>query len=143
MKRRVQEKRFSEINAIPLIDVLLVLLVIFMVTAPLYLQEIQLELPTVDSSQASIEPKPTDLTLFIKSNGQLYLDDMTSKHLTLKEVLSKVASKAKQSKPDIYIQADKNCPYGTVVTVLAAIEGSGISQFHLVNTNEQTPKPSA
>lgn len=140
MKRRVQQKRFSEINAIPLIDVLLVLLVIFMVTAPLYLQEIQLELPTVENSQASIEPKPTDMTLFIKSNGQLYLDDMSSKHLTLKEVLSKIELKAKQSKPDIYIQADKNCPYGTVVTVLAAIEGSGISQFHLVNTNEQTPK---
>ena len=142
MKRRVQQKRFSEINAIPLIDVLLVLLVIFMVTAPLYLQEIQLELPTVDNSQTSIEPKPTDMTLYIKKSGQLQLDDVGGKPLTLKEVLSKIESKAKQSKPDIYIQADKNCPYGTVVTVLAAIEGSGISQFHLVNTNEQTPKES-
>ena len=136
MARRLpkSKQRFSEINAIPLIDVLLVLLVIFMVTAPLYLQELQLELPTVDANQKAIEPKSNDITIFITNLGHIHIDDMNSKSLTVAQVLNHIKSASEQTPPEIYIQADKKTAYGTVVGLLSSIESQGITQFHLVNT---------
>lgn len=138
MKSRSCGKTFSEINAIPLIDVLLVLLVIFMVTAPLYLQEIQLDLPIVDHTASYAEPTEHDTTLFIKHNGEMYINTKNQKPLSLKEVVTTIQSTATKQHASVYIHADKNCSYGTVIKTLAALEQSGITQFHLVNSTEQT-----
>ena len=136
MIRKNRDRRFSEINAIPLIDVLLVLLVIFMVTAPLYLQEIQLELPTVDAKQNASEPKPQDITLYIEKDGHMYLSEKKDKTQKTDQIINQLKQITQKKQRDIYVQADKNCAYGIVIGVLSAIEKNGFSHFHLVNTSE-------
>ena len=123
-----RRRRFlAEINIIPLVDVVLVLLIIFMVTAPMLYRGMDINLPTSQSN--TIKPKER-LVLTIERDQKVYLD---KDQLSLEQLEFKL-KQAKQHNADvsIYLWADRAVPYGTVVRVMDEIKKAGIEKLGMV-----------
>lgn len=118
----------AEINVTPLVDVMLVLLIVFMISAPLMQQGIQVDLPKANAP--TLSEVPDQLVLAIKKNHQLTLNGKAIDKATLKTRLSAIAS----VKPDVqvFIQGDQGVPYGVVAQVMADVKQSKISRVGLV-----------
>jgi biopolymer transport protein ExbD len=118
----------SDINMTPLIDVMLVLLVIFIITAPLLTGSLKLDLPKVDAPAA--QQAPAVLNVGLRKDGQLYLADKT---ITLAQLTARFAAAAQQSaKTEVRISADAAVPYGDVARVMGAAQGAGLSRIGLI-----------
>ena len=118
----------SEINVTPFVDVMLVLLVIFMVTAPMLQQSIDLSLP--ETRALSAPPSGNPFILQIKKNKAISIGSQT---IPLKNLSSKLRAVFKtKSRRGIYVQADKSLPYGFVARVLGEIQSAGIVHINLV-----------
>lgn len=122
------DRLMSDINVTPLVDVMLVLLIIFMVTAPMMMQGVDVALPETTSEPLSAEKE--HLVISIDPKGQIYINEF---QVPL-DVLSSKLSKILEGKPDkeAYLRADKNIPYGTVVRVMAEIKAGGIDKLGMV-----------
>ena len=118
----------SEINVTPLVDVMLVLVVIFIITAPLLASTIQLELPRSDAAKAVQVPE--FVTLVIDRSGQAFLND---KPLSLDELRASLLQAAAQN-PDTEVQlrADEAVPYGKVVEVMGVAQKAGLGRIGFV-----------
>ena len=118
----------SEINVTPLVDVMLVLLIIFMVTAPMMQQGLQVDLPETRSSGVSTKEEP--LILVINKKGQLILGET---NVAAKDFGSKLAAifETRKSK-EVYIQADKSVNYGVVAEVMAEVKAAGATGLSLI-----------
>ena len=118
----------SEINVTPMVDVMLVLLVIFILTAPLMASSIKLDLPKTDAATASEAPK--FVTLVVDKTGQIFMDD---KPIALAELKSRLTQTAAQN-PDTEVQlrADEAVPYGKVVEVMGAAQKAGLNRIGFV-----------
>ena len=112
----------SQINVTPLVDVMLVLLVIFMVTAPILQQGVSVDLP--DARAGALSGKDDQLVVSVTKKGSLYLNDTALSAVDLQAKLRAIAVQ----RPDgqVFVRADKSVPYGDVVAVMAAIKQSGI-----------------
>ena len=124
----------AEINVTPLVDVMLVLLIIFMITAPLMSHKIQVELP-----QAMLEDKPSDVerpvTVAIKENGDIYLNDEL---VELEMLRSKLAVEAqKKPQPEVDIRADATTRYRIVQEAVKTAKEVGIRRVGFVATPER------
>lgn len=117
----------SEINMTPLVDVMLVLLVIFLVTAPMLNNSIKLNLPTESVSQ-TIEEKT--ITISINHQGQYFIDDTLTSENEMTQKLQAIA--ANNPKSQIHIRADVDVNYGKVSHVLAELQRSGLSNIGFV-----------
>lgn len=126
--RGSRKKSISEINVTPLVDVMLVLLIIFMLTAPMMQQGIEVNLPKTSSTGISLNEEP--FILVIKSNSRIYLGDQAIALDKLKDKLSAIF--ATRNNKQIYIQADKKVDYGTVAECMAEIKAAGIENIGLV-----------
>jgi biopolymer transport protein TolR len=127
-----RRRRFlAEINVIPLVDVVLVLLVIFMVTAPMLYRGMDIKLPTSTSNTITPEER---IVLTIERDQKLYLD---KDPVTTGQMEFKLRS-AKQRNADIavYLRADRDVPYGTVVQVMDGVKRSGIEKLGMVTDPE-------
>lgn len=124
----------AEINVTPLVDVMLVLLIVFMISAPLMQQGIQVDLPKANAP--SISEVPDQLVLAIKKNRQITLNGKTVDKGTLRVRLQAIAS----VKPDVqvFIQGDQGVPYGVVAQVMAEVKQAKISRVGLVTEPGQT-----
>lgn len=122
----------SEINVTPLVDVMLVLLVVFLVTAPLLVQSIPVELPKTAPAAPIPDMHHTDIT--INADGKFFLDGKAIEMAELETELKALAQLPHQ--PQVLIQADHSLPYGTVAQVLAMVQHTGIRQLSMV-TQEQ------
>jgi len=122
----------SDINVTPLVDVMLVLLIIFMVTAPLLEtknQSINLNLPKVKTGQKA-NINETAIIVSIDKQGVIYLNDSEIQQLNLKKKLEILFSN--RSKKEIFLKADSLIPYGNVMRVMDLIRSSGIKKISMV-----------
>ncbi len=128
--RRRRATLMSEINVTPMVDVMLVLLIIFMVTAPLMATGIKVNLPESDVSQLEVEKKDEPLQVLVDKNSQLYIQKTK---VTLAQLGAKLGEITKQNKDtQIYVKGDKDVPYGTVIIAISAINEAGYSKVGLV-----------
>jgi biopolymer transport protein TolR len=118
----------SEINVTPMVDVMLVLLIIFMVTAPLIQQGVKVNLP--ETKAAPVESNEKKLILSVDSSHRVFLGDV---EVPLDDLEEKLKSNAKaQADKELYLHADKEIPYGVVVDVMAAAQRAGISNLGMI-----------
>jgi biopolymer transport protein TolR len=124
----------SDINVTPLVDVMLVLLVIFMVTAPMLSQGLPVNLPEAPA-QSLVSQKP--LVVSINRDLALYLDD---RRVNLKELSAALAQTSSgPNVPEVLLKADREVPYGLVIQVMSALKQAGVEKLGLV-TAPTSPK---
>jgi biopolymer transport protein TolR len=118
----------SDINVTPFVDVMLVLLIIFMVTAPMMIEGVNVSLPEATSEPLPAEQDPLIIT--IDKNNLLYINDYQVKLDFLQEKLIKILDG--RVGQEVYLKADKNISYGAVVRVMSEIKGAGIEKLGMV-----------
>lgn len=118
----------SEINVTPFVDVMLVLLIIFMVTAPMMIQGLNVDLP--EATAKPLDSEKEHLIITINKDQQVYINDFEVTVEFLGEKLLKILQG--RSDRDVYLKADKNIPYGIVVQVMAEIKGAGVEQLGMI-----------
>ena len=136
----------ADINVTPFVDVMLVLLIIFMVTAPMMTEGLDVDLPKVEAAE-TLPTENDHMILTIKDNGALFLDEYETTQADLASVLEiNVRNPGRQ----LFVRADKNVPYGVVMEVMGKIRGAGISDVGLVTvtspatgSGETSAKPEA
>ena len=118
----------SEINVTPLVDVMLVLVVIFIITAPLLASSIRLDLPGTDAAKPNDAPR--FVTVALDAQGRLFLND---KPVNAAELAQRLADSARQN-PDTEVQlrADQTVPYGRIVEVMGAAQKAGLNRIGFV-----------
>jgi biopolymer transport protein ExbD len=121
-----------EINMVPLIDVMLVLLIIFMITAPLMTHAVKIDLPKADSIVQTQETKHIDLA--IDAEGQIFWDAAAVSRDQLRENLQQIAAETPQ--PELHIRADRNVPYHKIAEALADAAKAGVSRIGFVSEPE-------
>ena len=128
MPRNLKSKPFSEINVTPFVDVMLVLLIIFMVTAPLLTVGVQVDLP--ESNADSIQSNDEPLEITISKDGTIYIQETS---IQLKELVPKLTA-ITNNKFDtkIYVRGDAIIDYGKVMKVLGELSGSGFTKVALI-----------
>ena len=118
----------SEINVTPFVDVMMVLLIIFMVTAPMMDSGLDVDLPQAKQ----VDNLPTDaehLVLTVREDGALFLDTYEVK---LEELESRLSMLVKDKGRSLFLQADKSVPYGLVVDVMGRIKAAGIERLGVI-----------
>ena len=125
-----ENEPMGEINVTPLVDVMLVLLIIFMVTAPLLTQGVNIDLPDADAPamQQNVEP----LVVTIRANGDIFMQKQ-KKPLNIKQLAPRIKA-MRQQKPEmpVFIRGDAKTPYGRVAEVMSLLETAGIRKVGLV-----------
>ncbi|MCW5297528.1 biopolymer transporter ExbD [Herbaspirillum lusitanum] len=123
----------AEINVTPMVDVMLVLLVIFILSAPLFTHSLQLDLPTAKSAPAP--EKPQTVSVAIDAAGKLYWQDQA---VTLEELTRRMAEAAgKKPQPEVQLRADKATRYEVIADVMSAAQNNGLNKLGFVTD----PKP--
>ncbi len=138
---RFHVEQNSEINVTPFVDVMLVLLIIFMVAAPLAVPSVKVELPPAVTKPTTTPPKP--MYISIQANGDLYLNDYKTSDNTLGADLNKAIVRRDPTKERIYIRADKDTQYGAFMDVMTALQDSGFYSVALVGIDQNGGKGSA
>jgi biopolymer transport protein TolR len=127
----------AEINVTPLVDVMLVLLIIFMVTAPMMTQGIDINLPKTTGESLPQDNQDKPLQVEINSAGQIFFGDHTAplNIADLRDKLEKLPLERKEEA--IYLQADEHVDYGTVVQVMAQIKQAGFDKLGMVTQPDE------
>ena len=123
-----RRRALSEINVTPMVDIMLVLLIIFMVTAPLIVQGVEVDLPEARSQP--IEDDAEKLILTVTRDEKIFLGDH---EIPPEELETKLATNAKvQKERELYLHADKRLPYGVVVEVMAIAKRAGVESLGMI-----------
>ncbi|GAB7082165.1 ExbD/TolR family protein [Megalodesulfovibrio paquesii] len=129
----------AEINVTPFVDVMLVLLIIFMVTAPMMTQGLDVDLPQT----RKVDVLPTDvehMVLTITKDGTMMLDKYTT---TLQTLQDQVKQNVVAAKKQLFLKADKDVPYGVVVQAMSEIRLAGVEKLGVVAEPVESPAPAA
>ena len=118
----------SQINVTPFVDVMLVLLIVFMITAPLLTVGVSVDLPKTKASQLNSKGDP--IVVSIKQNGELFIQEREIDSVQLLPRLRAISSGNKNLR--IYVRGDKNVPYGIVLETISKIKSSGFKKVALV-----------
>jgi biopolymer transport protein TolR len=118
----------SDINVTPLVDVMLVLLIIFMVTAPMMMQGVDVSLP--EATADPLESEKEHLIITINTKNQVFINDFEVTVDGLGEKLKKILEG--RSDREVFLKADKDISYGTVVQVMAEVKGAGVEKLGMV-----------
>jgi biopolymer transport protein TolR len=137
-RRRSSRGVMSEINVTPLVDVMLVLLIVFMVAAPLMTVGVPIELPKTEARQLDSSTEP--ITITVQADGSVYLQET---QIGLQEVAPKLVAIAKNGyEEQIFVRADTGVPYGRVMEVMGLLNGAGYRKIGLVTgTADDMKKP--
>jgi biopolymer transport protein TolR len=126
--RRARRGQLAEINVTPLVDVMLVLLIIFMISAPLLTVGVPLQLPKTEAGAMQDQTEP--LTVSVKADGGIFLNQTQVPFGSLSPALKDMAGAG--FKRPIYVRADGRAPYAIVAQVMAALSSSGFTQINLI-----------
>ena len=134
-----QDRLMSDINVTPFVDVMLVLLIIFMVTAPRMVQGVNVDLP-----EASTQPLPSGkehLIVTVNAQNQVFINDLQVEPDFLQEKLIRILKNTKDR--EVYFRADKTVSYGMVVRIMAEIKDAGVEKLGMITVplqeDEKTP----
>ena len=127
-RRRGRRGALSEINVTPMVDVMLVLLIVFMVSAPLLTVGVPVELPRTDAG--ALEEQTEPLTVSVRADGAVFVGEEAAPYETLGARFATVAAET----PDrpVYVRADGRAPYGRVAQVMARLQAAGLSSVGLI-----------
>lgn len=140
--RRPRKKRMSEINVVPYIDVMLVLLVIFMITTPLLTEGVKVELPQADASPVDTKGEEP-IVVSINKKGQFFLNLGKDTHKPVKnnELIKNIKTVLRhRTDKTVYVKGDRKVEYGKVVTMMALLKQSGIEHVGLVTRLDETER---
>ena len=127
-------KSMADINVTPLVDVMLVLLIIFMVTAPLITTGVKIDLPRANAPQ--IESTEKKLTLSITRDRKVFLD---AAEIAYDDIEAKLKANARvQSEKELFLDADRSLPYGVVVDVMAKAKRAGVASLGMITEPEKS-----
>jgi biopolymer transport protein TolR len=134
--RRRSARPMSEINVTPMVDVMLVLLIIFMVTAPLLTVGVPIELPKSEAKQLEGDKEP--LTISVDPEGKIFLQET---ELQIDEIVPKLTAIAKNGYDErIFVRGDRRVNYGVVMRVMGTISAAGFRRIALISDLEQKPQ---
>jgi biopolymer transport protein TolR len=129
MNQRGNNKSFmSDINVTPLVDVMLVLLIIFMVTAPMMMQGVEVNLPQTTTKSIKTQEEPLMLT--VNKEKEIFIERQRIKLDSLETKIQKIFQNRKDK--EILLRADKEVPYGFVIEVIAKVKQAGIDKLGMV-----------
>ncbi len=137
-RKRHRQRVMSEINVTPMVDVMLVLLIIFMVSAPLLTVGVPIDLP--QSQAKSLEQDKEPLTLSVNDKGKVFLQNAEIDVNDLVPKLQAVAQARGGSEARIYLRGDKSVNYGTMMKVMGQLSSAGFHKVALVTEFEQSSK---
>jgi biopolymer transport protein TolR len=127
--RKTRKKLMSEINVVPYIDVMLVLLVIFMITAPLLTQGVKVELPQASARAVDTQDRET-LVVTVDKEGRYFLDD---RRIGAEELHKKVAGILRvRPQTPVMVRGDRHVPYGDVIAVMTLLQAAGAESVGLI-----------
>ncbi len=130
---RRKHRMVTDINVTPLVDVMLVLLIVFMVTAPMMTSGVPVNLPETDAANISSNEEP--LVVTVTQKGDVYLQESTIKMDELPARLQAIIGEKKDT--IIYIRGDKTVPYGTMLQVMGTVNAAGFSKVSLVSESKR------
>ena len=132
-RKHHRQRVMSEINVTPMVDVMLVLLIIFMVSAPLLTVGVPIDLPETQAKALNSETQP--ITVSINNKGQVFLQET---EIPVEEVVAKLQAISKTGYDErIYVRGDKDADYGTVMKVMGRLSSAGFRRVALVTEVEQ------
>ncbi|HHB81853.1 MAG TPA: protein TolR [Devosia sp.] len=132
-RRRARNAPMSEINVTPMVDVMLVLLIVFMVAAPLLTVGVPIDLPETQAQNLATPAEP--ITLSVSSTGSVFIGD---EEVSIEEAVARVgALVAENEEQRIYLRGDTSADYGAVMKVMGALSAAGHSKIGLVTSQEQ------
>ncbi|KPF79122.1 protein TolR [Brevundimonas sp. AAP58] len=129
-RRRARKRPLSEINVTPLVDVMLVLLIIFMVSAPLLTVGVPVELPKTEASAVETEKPP--VTVSIDRDGAIFVQRDETAFDALIERVSDAAGETERDELSVFVRADGRAPYQAVARVMARLSASGFTKINLI-----------
>lgn len=131
-RSRNRRAPIAEINVTPMVDVMLVLLIIFMVTAPLLASGVPVTLP--ESRAKSLEQDKAPVQLSLANDGRLFIDDKPVEMIDLPVRLAAIAARGVDEPPKIYLRADTALDYGRVMAVMGELNRAGLNRVALLTT---------
>ena len=137
LERTAAPQPMSDINITPLVDVMLVLVVIFLLTAPLLASAIRLDLPRADGSTPGAAP--ASVTVVLDPTGQVFVNDQPLDQAALAQRFTALAAQSRAT--EVQLRADAAVPYGRVVQVLGAAQQAGLSRIGFVTEPTSTAAP--
>ena len=132
-RRRARPRAMSEINVTPFVDVMLVLLIIFMVAAPLLVVGVPIDLPETSANALESEEEP--ITVSVTADGRVFLQETEVGLDQLLSTLEAIAAEGVDTR--IFVRGDRDTDYGTIMQVMARISGAGYQRLGLVTAEEE------
>ena len=138
MKAHTHGQSLAEINVTPFVDVVLVLLIIFMITAPLLSQGLDVDLP--EATAPALQISEQDIIVTMNREGEMFLMEDPEPY-TLKTIEEKLQSVfERRDKKELLLRADRSTPYGTVVKAIALFKKTGIDRVGMITEEEKEKK---
>ena len=132
-RRRARPRAMSEINVTPFVDVMLVLLIIFMVAAPLLVVGVPIDLPETSANALESEEEP--ITVSVTADGRVFLQETEVGLEQLLSTLEAIADEGVDTR--IFVRGDRGTDYGTIMQVMVRISGAGYQRLGLVTAEEE------
>ena len=136
-RSRHRRAPMAEINVTPMVDVMLVLLIIFMVTAPLLVAGVPVNLPDARAKALDQDARPVQLSL--GATGKLFVNDTEVSAAALPDALTRIAVRGGTEPPQVFLRADRTLDYGRVMAVMGELSRAGLTRVALVTVEGDAP----